>query len=30
MKKISEGIITNINELVDISSKTLDSEVNNI
>ena len=30
MKKIYEDIIISIDRLVDISSKTLDSEVNNI
>ena len=30
MEKINEGIIIDINELVDISSKTSSSEVNNI
>ena len=30
MKKINEDIIIDINKLVDISSKSLDSEVNNI
>ena len=30
MKKINEDIVININELIDIGSKTLDSEINNI
>ena len=30
MEKINEGTITNINKLVDISSNSLDSKVNNI
>ena len=30
MKKTNEGIITNINELIDISLDSLDSKINNI
>ena len=29
MKKINEGIITNINGLIDISLDSLDSEIDN-